>query len=256
VSGSEPSNQELERLREDSLLLHQILASRSWRWTRPFRFLARLARHRGLAPEDRRWLRLLFRRLGRRIPYFGARLAAAPLPAMAAVARPVEELLPAVELERLELRPAAQGDKPDIYMWAVIDWHFRLQRPQHLARALAMAGHRVYYMSNNFIDSPHPGFAIEPLDGSGRLFQVHLHLAGAPAIYACPPTPAQSAQLAQGLLRFAHWHQGTGAVSIVSIRTGPYLRRGRPRTGSYTTAWTTTPASPTTRPASWPKRSA
>ena len=213
---------ELEQLREqatryrrDSELLQQVLASRSWRWTRPLRLLLRVIRYGGLNAEDRERLAGFARRCWRRVPGVGARRAAAPLPAPLAAARSIEDLLPAPELARLEIRPAPQGDKPDIYVWAVIDWHFRVQRPQHLARALADGGHRVYYMSNNFVDSPHPGFALEPLDPHKRLFQVHLHLAGAPAIYAHSPTTAQSAQLAGGLAEFARWHAGTQAISIV-----------------------------------------
>ncbi len=78
---------------------------------------------------------------------------------------------------------AANPERPDVFVWAVIDWHFRTQRPQHLASALAGAGHRVFYLSNNLADSATPGFRIEPLDASGRLFQVNLHAPGAPEIY-------------------------------------------------------------------------
>jgi GT2 family glycosyltransferase len=42
--------------------------------------------------------------------------------------------------------PAPQGDKPDIFMFSIIDWTFRTQRPQHLARAFAARGHRVFYV--------------------------------------------------------------------------------------------------------------
>src|SRR5207245_2085584 len=48
------------------------------------------------------------------------------------------------------------------------DWHFRIQRPQHLAANLADTGARVFYVSVGFepadergrfrvIDTPHPG---------------------------------------------------------------------------------------------------
>src|SRR3546814_470551 len=46
--------------------------------------------------------------------------------------------------------PSASA-RPDVFMWAVIDWHFRTQRPQHLARGLMEAGHRVFYLSNNLV---------------------------------------------------------------------------------------------------------
>lgn len=56
----------------------------------------------------------------------------------------------------------------DIIFFAVIDWYFRIQRPQHIAKGLADRGHRVFYVSASFapadgrsrfeiIGSPHPG---------------------------------------------------------------------------------------------------
>ncbi|MBL39628.1 MAG: hypothetical protein CMP07_14605 [Xanthomonadales bacterium] len=35
----------------------------------------------------------------------------------------------------------------DIVIFPIIDWHFRIQRPQHLARELAKRGHRVFYLT-------------------------------------------------------------------------------------------------------------
>ena len=220
--------EEVARYRRDSELLHVVLASRSWRWTRPFRFLMRIVQYGGLGADDRQRLASALRRFLRRVPGGQARtLVASPLDAPLGPLRPVEDLLPARELPRLRLIPAPQGDKRDIYVWSVIDWHFRMQRPQHLARALSEGGHRVFYISNNFVDSSEPGFAIEPLDREGRLFQVHLHLLGAPAIYIHSPTNGQSAQLAAGLADLARWHAGRNAVSIVQH---PYwtLLAGRP----------------------------
>jgi hypothetical protein len=40
----------------------------------------------------------------------------------------------------------------DILFFSIIDWHFRIQRPQHLARSLAEAHHRVFYISVHFGD--------------------------------------------------------------------------------------------------------
>lgn len=207
---------ELARCRRDSELLQVILASRSWRWTRPLRFLMRVLSHAGIVGEDRQRIASAFRRLMLRAPGGSSRaIAASPLPAPTGESRPVEDLLTSPQIAQLQIEPAAVGDKPDIYLWAVIDWHFRIQRPQHLARALSEGGHRVFYMSNNFVDSTEAGFSIEPLDEQRRLFQVHLHLAGAPAIYAHSPTDAQRAQLAAGLCALAKWHGGENAVAIV-----------------------------------------
>ena len=48
----------------------------------------------------------------------------------------------------------------DILVWPVIDWHFRFQRPQQLARQLAARGHRVCYLSTTFEPAAAPGFSI------------------------------------------------------------------------------------------------
>lgn len=205
---------EIARLQLESELLRRVLSSRSWRWTRPLRFFARLTRH-GLDAEDGYRLRMWLRRFLRGVPGAGARVAAGPLPGPVSTSRPVQDLLSSEDVAALRVLPAPKGSKPDVYLWAVIDWHFRVQRPQHLARALAENGHRVFYISNNFVDNPTPGFSIEPLDKDHRLYQVHLHLAGAPTIYAQIPTSEQSVQLARGLVLFAQWHGGNDAVSIV-----------------------------------------
>jgi len=45
---------------------------------------------------------------------------------------------------------SANYDKPDIIILSIIDWAFRIQRPQHIAKDLATQGHRVYYINANF----------------------------------------------------------------------------------------------------------
>ncbi|MEX0345402.1 MAG: glycosyltransferase [Rhizobiaceae bacterium] len=50
----------------------------------------------------------------------------------------------APDLERPEhVSPAT--NKPDVFVFSIIDWDFRIQRPQHIARALS-AGRRVFYV--------------------------------------------------------------------------------------------------------------
>lgn len=75
----------------------------------------------------------------------------------------------------------------DILVFAVIDWHFRFQRPQQLALGFAHQGSRVFYISNHFTDSPDPGYSIETLDPNLPIYQVHLSVVGAPPIYYAPP---------------------------------------------------------------------
>ncbi|MDQ3523955.1 MAG: glycosyltransferase [Chloroflexota bacterium] len=135
-------------------------------------------------------------------------------------ADPPDQALVEVELELLRLvLPEAHADKPDIYLWGVIDWHFRYQRPQHLASVMAARGHRVFYVSNQFIDRPYPGFTLEPLDRHGRLHQVQLYLTRKPQIYTQAPSSAQVFQLDAGLEQLAAW---IGANQTLSILQHPY----------------------------------
>ncbi len=107
----------------------------------------------------------------------------------------------------------------DYYVWAVIDWHFRFQRPQHLAIELARAQRRVFYISSNLIDEAAPGFRVEPLDSSGRLFQIFLQVKGAPAIYSGLPNSRTREQLAASLSELLVW---TGSQRTVSLVQHPF----------------------------------
>ncbi|MDO1527635.1 methyltransferase domain-containing protein [Fulvimonas sp. R45] len=186
----------LEQVRQE---LEQIKASRSWRWMRPMRFAMRLLRNGGrLGDADREQVR---RRL---------RHASAP------ACVPDETAAPSVPAMKPDARLAPpSSDRRDVFVWAVIDWHFRIQRPQHLARELARAGHRVFYISNDFIDREEPGFAVEPLHDNGRLFRIQLHLKGSPAIYHAVPTPDAQQQLRAGVGQLLAWVRSRSCLSLV-----------------------------------------
>lgn len=111
--------------------------------------------------------------------------------------------------------PPAKPGLPDVLVWSVIDWDFRIQRPQHMARELAAAGHRVFYISNNLIDRPDAGCAVEPLPGPFGLYRVQLHAAGAPQIYFAGPTEDVQRQLLRSLGELARRMGIDTAVSIV-----------------------------------------
>lgn len=215
----------------------RLLASHSWQLTRPLRVLRRLLsqpanqvrvvldrlERRGgtsarFARKFRSGARFLRRSVsnGRIDPADRARLAQVLQQGTTAVRDSVG--LPAADGPVL----APAGSKEDVFVWAVIDWHFRVQRPQHLAAALARAGHRVFYVSNNFVDSDQAGFHAEPLDDSGRLFQVNLHLDGAPQIYSQLPNDSQFAQLRSSLASLLGWSQSVRSFSIVQH---PYWER-------------------------------
>ena len=203
-------------LRESDRMLRQVVHSRSWRWTRPLRAVMRLM-HGDWGDQESATLRGVLRRLVGRTPGLteSARrsLIESTLPmgaeAVAPSQLPDQGLAPALHL-------AAAGEGfADVFVWAVIDWHFRMQRPQHLARSLAARGHRVFYISNNFVDSAEPGFHVDPLDGSGRLFQVHLNLAGAPMIYFGLPAEEQTRALHASLAELLGWTHSRASISLV-----------------------------------------
>jgi GT2 family glycosyltransferase/glycosyltransferase involved in cell wall biosynthesis len=202
--------------REFDIVLH----SRSWRLTRPLRFLMRVLRHGALRGDDREKLQSLLGRAPQSrvvtpaLPEPPRALATSP---GAADAGPVASL-PAKPARRGEVHvqlAAPEDGLEDVFVWAVIDWHFRIQRPQHMARELAASGRRVFYISNNFIDAPDPGFKVEPLDGDGRLFQVFLNVRGKPAIYFTPPDDELQARLEASLRLLLQWTRSQRTVSLV-----------------------------------------
>ena len=109
----------------------------------------------------------------------------------------------------------AIGGKRDVFIFAVIDWHFRIQRPQHIARALSESGHRVFYISNEFLDSDEPGYDLEQLSSAHFLYQVRLRVKGRPAIYFAPPTNEALAMLQASIAHFIEDFQATSSISII-----------------------------------------
>ncbi|KJZ65714.1 glycosyl transferase [Pseudomonas fluorescens] len=105
-------------------------------------------------------------------------------------------------------------EHPTVLMFGVIDWHFRIQRPQNLAKELAKAGQTTFYISNHFIDDEAPGFEVEPLNESSGLFQIRLKVLGAPAIYHAPPSAAAIRQLCQSVAMLLQW-ANVGAVDCI-----------------------------------------
>jgi GT2 family glycosyltransferase len=216
----------------------RVLSSRSWQLTKPLRFAMRLLRNRGLGGDDRArlWSLVRFARpegapsvveqpmvvLATPRVQAAARSAALPMRSPSASEKGI-----AVSDGRA-LRPwllrkfpaevnlvRASAGVEDIFVWAVIDWHFRIQRPQHIARELAATGRRVFYVSNNFIDCADPGFKVEPLDESGRIFQVFLNVRGKPAIYFEPPDQNVQMQLDASMRELLLWTRSERTVSLV-----------------------------------------
>ena len=205
---------DIANLSEQARQLDLVKASRSWRWTRPIRVLGRLLRGQ-LGQDDQSRLRSVMRAAITKAPLISDQARAALVGRTLAEGSHAPSELPGPDgLAGITLAPATEG-LPDVFVWSVIDWHFRIQRPQHLARALAGKGHRVFYLSNNFHDAAEPGFRVEPLDEHGRLFQVHLNLAGRPPIYFGMPADEQVEALRAGLAKLLAWTQTQAGVSLV-----------------------------------------
>jgi GT2 family glycosyltransferase/glycosyltransferase involved in cell wall biosynthesis len=197
----------LPALEHDSALLGQVRHSWSWRLTRPLRVLRRLLAGGRQARSERRKLAALL--TGRDATPPTEVVTASDVGAIA-----TSSAASAAAESRLSPVPA-DPNRPDVFIWAVIDWHFRTQRPQHLASALAAAGHRVFYLSNNLVDSETAGFRVEALDGSRRLFQVNLHATGAPQIYFGAPDAPTIANLRNSFGELMHWADSDGGLCIL-----------------------------------------
>jgi GT2 family glycosyltransferase len=104
---------------------------------------------------------------------------------------------------------------PDVFVWGIIDWHFRIQRPQHIARGFAQRGHRVFYFSNAFVNSDTPGYRLEPLSDDGLLNVVYLNVKGTPSIYARAPSADVQRTILASLAVFIQEAMPHAVVSLV-----------------------------------------
>jgi GT2 family glycosyltransferase/glycosyltransferase involved in cell wall biosynthesis len=151
------ARQEVERLSEQLGRSTELLRREETTVLRPvLRRGYRTARQaaRQLSPETQQRIRAALAPLAARVAphsaqtdaYTAARRRGPIAPALPASA-------PSEPARRLP--PGALGSI-DVVVLPVIDWHFRIQRPQHLARELAHQGGRVVYLSTEF-DRLRPG---------------------------------------------------------------------------------------------------
>lgn len=90
-------------------------------------------------------------------------------------------------------------------LFGVIDWHFRHQRPQHIAAGMADRGHRVFYLSPQFVNQSEPGYVAEEIttdssrQGAARVVQIRLHVKGSPLIYEGDLSKSQRDQIRTGI---------------------------------------------------------
>jgi len=200
-------------------ILRQMQNSWSWKITRPLRLAMRIMRH-GISQQDRQRLKQLLRENYRRLPLPSAARRIVKFVYRALVSRAYLPIKKALINSATFQAPEAilvpnKHNLPDYIIWGVIDWHFRHQRPQQLAMALAKRGRRVFYVSANLIDDNRAGFTIENIDGDGRLFQVKLFCNEAPSIYAGAPGASISNQCKASIGELLNWASSEQLVSLV-----------------------------------------
>lgn len=92
-----------------------------------------------------------------------------------------------------------KSNAQDIIVFPVIDWDFRLQRPQHLSREIANKGHRVFYLCTTFNYSDKVGYSIVS-NPEENVYVCKLNLNGLhPVIYQSLPDGNTLSFLAQSL---------------------------------------------------------
>ncbi|MEE3328828.1 MAG: glycosyltransferase [Myxococcota bacterium] len=111
---------------------------------------------------------------------------------------------------------AKNNEMPDIFIFPVIDWHFRIQRPQHLAMSLADAGHRVFYFTTTFSSWPgHPGFDLVESPAK-NIFICRLHCQPPhPRIYSCRKDAELALNLTRGLDALRQRLESENSIEIV-----------------------------------------
>ncbi|MBH2008520.1 MAG: glycosyltransferase, partial [Xanthomonadaceae bacterium] len=209
----------------DSAVALASLMKQSWSWrlTRPLRFAARLARY-GLTNDDRLRITQSLRYRYHRLPLPVSVKKMASFAYHKVVGKFIKALrrsaLSVSQFSAPQIKSIPKEDStPDYIVWGVIDWHFRHQRPQQLAVALANTCRRVLYISPNFLENEQPGFDVEVLDASSLLFQIRLFVKNAPVIYSSAPGLEDVSQLRASIGEVLAW---AGCKQIVSLVDHPF----------------------------------
>lgn len=200
-------------------LVAKLQKSSSWRVTKPFRFVFRVYQN-GVSNEDRTKVINLLRSTYHNLPIpFSAKQILRGC--VNILVRKPYRFLKRFRMKHLKFLPPSwvpatqQAGLPDYIMFGVIPWHFRHQRPQHLGQGLTQSDRRVFYISPSFIDDERPGFEAQPLDSSGRLFEVKLHAKAAPSIYTSLPGIDVIEQLQASIGELLDWADSKLAISLV-----------------------------------------
>ncbi len=198
----------------------QITISKSWRITKPFRYVVNSVRSI-FNPKDRfHFIEKLRNRYGKLpLPFFVKKLTRIIFKKL--IHNQNNSIYHGVTHDMLspfsEIKPGIrQIGKSDYVIWGVIDWHFRHQRPQQLALSIASTGRRVFYVSVDLIDHKEGGFNVERLSTEGEIFQVKLFAKGAPIIYNNAPSSETIEQLIKSIGEVLTWAHSDSIVNLIN----------------------------------------
>ncbi len=113
------------------------------------------------------------------------------------------------EMRSRKARPA----KFDVFVFAVMDWETRTQRPQHLARRFARAGHRVFYIRTDF----HTGEHARVTSLEENIWEVHFPASAPVNLYRDVMDAALQARLAAEFERLQTAFEVHAAVLLVDL---------------------------------------
>ncbi|HUF17879.1 MAG TPA: glycosyltransferase [Thermoanaerobaculia bacterium] len=118
----------------------------------------------------------------------------------------------ALNTPSVPLNDAAAG-KPDVICFSVVEWHFRMQRPQQMMLRFAGRGHRVFYVSHEIRLTGEP-YKIRPV--AENVFEVTLR--GTPRdVYVQSMTQKDAVLLAEGMKALRRDYGVAVASSIVQL---------------------------------------
>jgi GT2 family glycosyltransferase/glycosyltransferase involved in cell wall biosynthesis len=116
--------------------------------------------------------------------------------------------------------PSCEENSYDVIVFPVIDWHFRVQRPQHIAKYLAQNGHRVFYFSTTFGNGRSGVEVLEQIEERVLVCQFNMPPPH-PVIYEKMPSKAQEKMLIEALGSFM---DKAGMRKKVAIVDHPFWR--------------------------------
>ena len=124
---------------------------------------------------------------------------------------PLEEL----REDQFWLTPHPHERHLTIIIFSVISWHFRFQRPQQLAKALAERGHKVYYVEPDFLEGSGEPYRLEETPfGNVKICKLACPLSP-PRIYEELLSEEQLDAVRDALSLFARDHARGAVVRLV-----------------------------------------